>query len=99
MNLLVSLSPIVFLYLNCRILIERFDQMRLKIEKLANGRKFRQSKIDKCLSDYATIIDEVQRCNFFFSKYLAFNYHLAIAICSSLFLCGKHFLLTCLFRL
>ena len=89
MNLMQSLSPILYFYLNCRILTERFVQIRLKLEKLANCKQVKASKIDKCLHDYSTIIDELQRSDFFWSKYLAFNYHLGVAICSSMFLCGE----------
>lgn len=86
-NVVATHGVIVYLYLNCKILVDRIVRITERILQS------NPSKVDRCLADLGTIIDEVQRCNFFWANYLAMNYYIAVFLCSIFFLCGKFFLI------
>lgn len=81
--------PVAYLYLNCKILEERFAVIFRRLQRVALHSKSDSSKVNRYLLDLGTIIDEIQRCDFFWSKYLAMNYYFAIFTCCICFLCGK----------
>lgn len=91
MNFLITHAPVVLLYLNCKILEERIIHTSRRLHRFSFGNRFNSSKVDRYLHDLATIFDEVQRSNFFWSKYLGMNYFIAIAICCIVFLCSKFY--------
>lgn len=88
MNFMITHSPIIYLFLNCKLLEERIVRTCRRLQKASFGSP---SKVNRYLAHLGTIVDEVQRCNFFWSSVLAFNYHFAIWICSLVFLCGNFF--------
>ena len=89
MNLLITIGPIVHFYLVCKILRERFNHITEKLKKFNHWQKLNSRKVDKHIHDFNQLIDELQRSNFFWSKFLSFGYHIGLAICSILFLCGE----------
>ena len=88
MNLLMNVGLVIYLYLICKILRERFDIIRLNFNHLHQG-KFNLNELKSLLHDFNLVVDDLQKCNHFWSKFNFWNYHLAIVICSILFLICK----------
>lgn len=84
-------SPVVYLYLNCRLLEERIVRTTRRLQGLVIRPDLDSSRLRRYLADLGTIFDEVQRCNFFWCQVLAMNYFIALLACSICFLCGKLF--------
>lgn len=78
MNLLITLGPIVHLFLTCKILRDRFTHVTEKLRK-TTSQKLDEHQMNKHLHDFSLLIDELQRINFFWSKFMSFNYHLGKA--------------------
>ena len=93
MNLIMNIGLIIYLYLICKILGERFDIIRLNFNHLLQGR-FNLEELKILLHDFNLVVDDLQKCNHFWSKFNFWNYHLAIVICSILFLICKFLIIT-----
>lgn len=80
-TLLSTHAPMLYLYLTCRTLEERLERTTFKLKHLLDNSelnflsKLTSTKIDRYLHDFGTIVDEIQRCNFFWSRY-SFYYDL-----------------------
>lgn len=80
----------VYFYLNARMLAERFTHVTQKLQNFAYGREpIDPVKIDKLLLQFNILIDELHKCNFFWSKMMAFNYYISLAICCTEILVGE----------
>lgn len=90
MNLLVTIVPVVYLYLNCKILRDRFTLVTEELEQFTYMQGVESSKVDKCLHDFNRLIDELHRSNFFWSRFVSFSYHIGLALCSILLLVGLY---------
>lgn len=77
------------MYLNCKILKVRINRTLIRLQRSAHPSTFNATKVNRYLLDLGGIFDEVQRSDFFWSRYLSMNYYFAIAICAICFLCGK----------
>ena len=82
-------GPVVLLYFNCRLLEERIVRTSRRLQRLTVRSNSNLYKVNKYLRDLGTIIDELQRCDFFWSSYLAMNFYIALSICSIAVLCSK----------
>ena len=89
MNLLVVLSPVLYLYLTCLILRDRFAQTTVRLEAFTTDKAMDLAKLDEYLLDFNRIVDDLQKCDRFWSQILSSQYLLAISICSVLFLVCK----------
>lgn len=91
MNFLVLVGSSCYLYLNCKILGERFTHVIKQLEKFTNGRRrIDTARIDRHLQEFGILIDELHKCNFFWSKIMLVNYYFALAICTIELLVGKY---------
>lgn len=90
MNVIQNCGAVSFLYLIVRFLKERFNISANELEILA-GSEFDSKKLDEHLHIYNLIIDDLLKCDRFFSKFNFFNYYMGMAICSFTFLAGKLF--------
>ena len=88
MNSIITLGLITYLYLVCKILKERFDIITSELHFLVQ-KKFDLHKLKTLLNDFNLVVDDLQRCDHFWSKFNFWNYHLATLISSILFLTGK----------
>ena len=89
LNAIIVLGPVAFLYLNCRILNERFELAICKLKRQIHD----FDKMRRHLREFNSIIDDLQRCDHFWSNYIFANYYLSIFVCSILFLISKYFLI------
>ena len=80
-NLLHNCGLISFLFLISKLLEDRFKLVAIELEKLANS-NFNQSKLDQNIHNFNLIVNDLLKCDFFFSKFNFFNYHMAMFICS-----------------
>lgn len=94
-NLIVIIGSSTYLYLNSKILGERFTTVikkleRERIQKFTGTRRIDMSKIDKYLHQFNILVDELNRSNFFWSQIIAINYYVSLTICSIEFLVGMY---------
>ena len=81
--------PLVFMFLTCRLLKQRLLRITAKLKRLSGEWQFNPSKVDRYVHHFGILVDEIQRCNFFWAKYLTLNYHISIFILSISLLCGE----------
>lgn len=60
-----------------------------RLKHFSSDSRFDRFKIDRYLADFGSIVDDIHRCDFFFSKYLTLNYHIAVFILLLVLLCGE----------
>ena len=87
MNLTIAIGMITYLYLVCKILRERYDIISSDLNRLVR-KKIDLHKLKALLNDFNLVVDDLQRCDYFWSKFIFWNYHMAVVICSILFLFG-----------
>ena len=88
----MEVGLITYLYLVCKILKERFDIITSELHCLVRN-KIDLHKLKTLLNDFNLIVDDLQKCDYFWSKFNFWNYHIATLNCSVLFLTGKFILL------
>lgn len=87
-----SIGLILFLYLICKFLKDRFDHIRIVFEQLAIKKKLDLEFVDKNVYRFNLIVDDLQRCDVFWSKFNFLNYNFALILCSVLLLVCKFIL-------
>lgn len=90
LNLMILVAGSLYLYLNTRILTERFAIVTKRLTKLARSRKaIHPPQVDRNLQEFSILIDELHKCNFFWSHMMSYNYYIALAICCIELLVGE----------
>lgn len=87
---------ILYLFLTGKLFEERFDHVCAQLSEIAFDDKPLDLKvIDRLVHRFNVIIDDLQKCNYFWSKFNFLNYHYGLILCSVLLLvCRLHILCT-----
>ena len=88
MCIVMESGLITYLYLVCKILRERFDIITSELHCLVRN-KSDLHKLKTLLDDFNLNVDDLQKSDHFWSKFIFWNYHFATLNCSVLFLTGK----------
>lgn len=81
-NLTGVMGCIVYLYLICRLLIERFDAAAVRLKRLAVATRLDVLEVKRTALVFERTVNDLQRCDHFFSKFNLLNYYFCVSICS-----------------
>lgn len=97
MCMLGQLSSSLYFFLITQNLNERFTHVIEQLQQFAYvSNEIDSSKVDQHLHEFNVLIDELHKCNFFWSKLMAYNYYICLTICCIELLVGEYLIKQCL---
>ena len=88
-NLAAVIGTMIYLYLICRLLIERFDLVAHRLRRLAVAKKLDVPEVQKTTAIFEQIVNDLQKSDHFFAKFNLTNYYFGVSICSMTLVNGE----------